>query len=168
MRNRRSGAPKRTQTGRDGRIGGPPATAVRRDCPDRTGHGSQDRKPAGVLAARGDIADPYLLGYNRPVIQIRRTDEYDSWFRKPRDRQAKARILIRIHRLSLGNPGDARPVGGGVSQLRIDHGPGWRVYFRFVDRTTVVLLTGGSKGTQRHDIERARDLARELAKGANG
>ena len=122
----------------------------------------------GPFANRSGVADPYLVGYNRPAIRIRRTDEYDSWFRKLRDRQAKARILIRIHRLSLGNRGDARPVDGGVSELRIDHGPGWRVHFRFVDRETVVLPTGGNKGTQRHDIERARDLARELAREANG
>ena len=109
----------------------------------------------------------YLVGYNRAVIEIRRTDDYDGWFRKLRDRQAKARILIRINRLSLGNPGDVRPVGGGVSELRIDHGPGWRVYVRFVDKETAVLLTGGDKATQRHDIERARTLARALAKGAD-
>ena len=99
------------------------------------------------------------------MTEIRQTDAYDRWFRKLRDRRAKARILIRVHRLALGNPGDARPVGGGVSELRIDHGPGWRVYFLAVGRDTVVLLAGGDKRTQRRDIERARDLARELTEG---
>ena len=70
---------------------------------------------------------------------------------------ARSRILIRIHRLSLGNPGDVRPVGGGISELRIDYGPGYRVYFSRVDTTTAVLLPGG-------DIERARVLAQELLK----
>ncbi|MDE0051668.1 MAG: type II toxin-antitoxin system RelE/ParE family toxin [Rhodospirillales bacterium] len=101
------------------------------------------------------------------MIEIRRTDDYDDWFRKLRDRQARARILIRINRLALGNPGDVRPVGGGVSELRIDYGPGWRVYVRFVDGETAVLLTGGDKSTQQRDIERARALARALAKGAD-
>ena len=105
------------------------------------------------------------MGYNRPVIEVRQTDAYETWFRKLRDRQARSRILIRIHRLSLGNPGDVRPVGGGVSELRIDYGPGWRVYFCHVDRATAVLLAGGDKATQRQDIERARGLAQELVKG---
>ncbi len=107
------------------------------------------------------------MGYNPAAIKIRRTDDYDSWFRKLRDRQAKARILIRIHRLSLGNPGDVRPVGGGVSELRIDHGPGWRMYVRFADRETAVLLTGGDKTTQQQDIRRARALVRALTRGAD-
>ena len=77
---------------------------------------------------------------------------------------ARSRILIRIHRLSLGNPGDVRPVGGGISELRIDYGPGYRVYFSRVDTTTAVLLPGGDKATQRRDIERARVLAQELLK----
>lgn len=114
---------------------------------------------------RGGLANPYLVGYNAPVIEVRQTDAYERWFRRLRDRQAKARILIRIHRLALGNPGDVRPVGGGVAELRIDHGPGWRVYFRYVDGETAVLLTGGDKSTQRHDIERAHDLAQDLMKG---
>lgn len=99
------------------------------------------------------------------MIEVRQTDAYETWFRKLRDRQARSRILIRIHRLSLGNPGDVRPVGGGVSELRIDYGPGWRVYFCRVDRATAVLLAGGDKATQRHDIEKARALAQELLKG---
>ena len=99
------------------------------------------------------------------MIEVRQTDAYETWFRKLRDRDAKSRILIRIGRLAAGNPGDVRPVGGGVSELRIDHGPGYRVYFLRVDRDLAVLLLGGDKGTQRQDIERARALARELVKG---
>ena len=114
---------------------------------------------------RWGVAGTYLVGYKWPVVEVRQTAAYDNWFRKLRDRRAKARILIRIHRLSLGNPGDVRSVGGGVSELRIDHGPGYRVYFHPVDRETVVLLVGGDKRTQRQDIERARDLAQELVEG---
>ncbi len=105
------------------------------------------------------------MGYNRPVIEVRQTDAYETWFRKLRDRQARSRILIRIHRLSLGNPGDVRPVGGGVSELRIDYGSGYRVYFCRVGSATAVLLGGGDKATQQHDIDRARGLAQELVKG---
>ncbi len=98
-------------------------------------------------------------------MEVRQTEEYDSWFRKLRDKRARGRIDVRIRRLSLGNPGDVRPVGKGISELRIDYGPGYRVYFRLVDKATAVLLIGGDKGTQRQDIERARGLAQELGKG---
>ena len=70
-----------------------------------------------------------------------------------------------MRRLSLGNPGDVRPVGEGVSELRIHYGPGYRVYFIQEDRESAVLLLGGDKSTQSEDIERALDLARELVKG---
>ncbi len=101
------------------------------------------------------------------MIEVRQTDAYESWYRKLRDRDARSRILIRIRRLSAGNPGDVRPVGGGVSELRIDYGSGYRVYFLRVDRDLAVLLLGGDKSTQRQDIVRARELARELVKGGN-
>lgn len=105
------------------------------------------------------------VGSSWPVIEVRQTDAYENWFRKLRDREAKSRILIRVRRLSLGNPGDVRPVGGGISELRIDYGPGYRVYCLLADEGTAVLLLGGDKNTQRQDIEKARDLALELAKG---
>ena len=99
------------------------------------------------------------------MLEIRRTDAYEQWFRRLRDGQARARINIRVRRLSLGNPGDVRPVGEGVSELRIHYGPGYRVYFIQEDRESAVLLLGGDKSTQSEDIERALDLARELVKG---
>ena len=98
------------------------------------------------------------------MIEIRQTDVYAQWLDKLRDRQAKARIAIRIRRLSLGNPGDVRPVGGGVSELRIDYGPGYRVYFLKQGAALVVLLAGGDKSSQADDIRKARNLARILAK----
>lgn len=96
------------------------------------------------------------------MIEIRQTDEYEAWFDKLRDQQARFRILARIRRLSLGNPGDVAPVGEGVSELRIDCGPGYRVYFIQEGSLLIVLLAGGDKSSQRRDIERAKQLARGL------
>jgi putative addiction module killer protein len=96
------------------------------------------------------------------VIEIRQTDVYAQWFDGLRDRQARARIDVRIRRLSLGNPGDVRPVGEGVSELRIAYGPGYRVYFVQRGQSLVVLLAGGDKRTQDRDIATALELAREL------
>ena len=95
-------------------------------------------------------------------VEIRQTDLYVRWFGRLRDRRAKARINARIRRLSLGNPGDVRAVGEGVSELRIDHGPGYRVYFLRRRRASAILLIGGDKSTQDKDVTRARELAREL------
>jgi putative addiction module killer protein len=79
-----------------------------------------------------------------------------------RDRQTRARIDVRIRRLSLGNPGDVKPVGEGVSELRIDYGPGCRIYFVQRGQMLVILLAGGDKNTQDRDIKTALELAREL------
>lgn len=96
------------------------------------------------------------------MIEIRKTEEYAHWYGGLRDRQARVRIDIRIRRLSLGNPGDVKPVGEGVSELRIDYGPGYRVYFLHRGTQLVVLLAGGDKGTQDRDIKVALDLARNI------
>ncbi|MFA7238105.1 MAG: type II toxin-antitoxin system RelE/ParE family toxin [Phycisphaeraceae bacterium] len=96
------------------------------------------------------------------MIEIRQTDAYSRWFEKLRDRQAYARILVRIRRLSLGNPGDVQPVGEGVSELKIDYGPGYRVYFIQRHKALVILLGGGDKRTQTRDIEKAKTLAHAL------
>lgn len=96
------------------------------------------------------------------LIEIRQTDEYAHWFRRLNDRRARAKINVRIRRLSLGNPGDVRPVGGGVSEMRIDFGPGYRVYYVGRGDSVVVLLAGGDKGTQSRDIRRALDMAQGL------
>ena len=96
------------------------------------------------------------------MIQIRETDAYARWFERLKDREARSRILVRIRRLSLGNPGDAKSVGGGVSELRIDYGPGYRVYFIRRGETLIILLGGGDKSTQAADIRAARDLARNV------
>lgn len=96
------------------------------------------------------------------MLEVRQTDVYAQWFRRLRDKEAKARINVRIRRLSLGNPGDVRAVGEGVSELRIDYGPGYRVYFVQRGQFLAILLAGGDKSTQDQDIEKARNLAREL------
>jgi putative addiction module killer protein len=96
------------------------------------------------------------------VIEIRETDAYAAWFARLKDREARSRVLVRIRRLSLGNPGDAKPVGGGVSELRIDYGPGYRVYFVRRGVALIILLGGGDKSTQAADIQAALDLARTV------
>ena len=95
-------------------------------------------------------------------IEILQSEDYEKWFESLHDTQTRARISIRLRRLSLGNPGDVRPVGSGVSELRVDYGPGYRIYFITRGATKVILLGGGDKGTQRQDIERAIELARNL------
>jgi putative addiction module killer protein len=108
------------------------------------------------------LALVYPIGYTWVVIEIRQTDDYARWFQKLRDRQARARILARVRRISLGNPGDVAPVGEGISEMRIDYGPGYRVYFKQHGDTLVVLLAGGDKRTQQRDIQKAKALARSL------
>jgi len=96
------------------------------------------------------------------MIEIRQTETYSEWFSDLRDHQAKARINIRIRRLSMGNPGDVKPVGRGVSELRVDYRPGYRVYFKQRGETLIILLAGGDKRTQERDIKTALDLAQYL------
>ena len=96
------------------------------------------------------------------MIEVRETETFTRWFERLRDNQARARILVRIRRLSLGNPGDVRPVGEGVSELRIDWGPGYRVYFIGRGEQVVLLLAGGDKRTQTSDVRTAQELARAL------
>lgn len=96
------------------------------------------------------------------MLEVRQTTTYAEWFDDLRDRVAKVRIDIRIRRLSLGNPGDVKPVGEGVSELRVNVGPGYRVYYTQRGDTLVVLLAGGDKSTQDHDIRVAKSLARDL------
>ncbi len=99
------------------------------------------------------------------MIEVRQTDLFAAWLRKLRDEQARARILIRIRRVSLGNLGDVKPVGQGISELRIDYGPGYRVYLIQQGDLLVLLLAGGTKKTQQSDIARAKTLAKEWLDG---
>jgi putative addiction module killer protein len=95
------------------------------------------------------------------MIEVRQTEVFSNWLRKLRDLQAMARIQVRIRRLSLGNFGDTKPVGEGVSELRIDFGPGYRVYFQKTGNLLVLLLVGGTKSTQQSDIAKAKKIAKE-------
>jgi putative addiction module killer protein len=96
------------------------------------------------------------------VIEVRQTSVFAAWIGALRDLRAVAKIDVRIGRLRLGNFGDMRPVGDSVSELRVDFGPGYRVYFTKVGDKIVVLLCGGDKGSQARDIEIAKSMAAEL------
>ncbi len=96
-------------------------------------------------------------------MQIRRTQVFRDWLADLRDRQARFRILDRIDRLENGNPGQSRTIGDGIVELKIDYGPGYRVYYMSRGNTLIVLLCGGDKGTQEKDIRRAKELAGHLS-----
>ena len=96
------------------------------------------------------------------VREIRKTDTYAQWLDRLRDIKARARVLARVERLAAGNPGDVKPVGEGVSEMRIDYGPGYRVYYTMRGRTLIILLAGGDKRTQTTDIKTAWRLAHNL------
>jgi putative addiction module killer protein len=98
------------------------------------------------------------------VLHIRKTLVYAEWIDNLRDLQGRARILMRVERLAAGNPGDVKPVGGGVSELRIHFGPGYRVYFTQRELDIVILLAGGDKSSQPKDIQTALQLANNLEK----
>ena len=92
------------------------------------------------------------------MVQIIRTEEYASWNLSLRDDRAKAKIALRVDRLALGNPGDVKPVGGGLSEMRIDYGPGYRVYYGKYGGSLILLLCGGTKDGQSRDIKKAKAL----------
>ena len=96
------------------------------------------------------------------MFQIRKTEQFAKWIDNLRDLRGRARILARIARLAAGNPGDVKPVGEGVSELRIDTGPGYRVYYVKKGSEWVILLAGGDKSTEATDIDAALQLARDL------
>jgi putative addiction module killer protein len=96
------------------------------------------------------------------VYEIRRSETFHAWLLGLNDSRARARIAARIDRLATGNPGDVKPIGFGVSELRIDYGPGYRVYYKRTDTTVYLLLCGGTKGTQAADIKFAIAMAADL------
>jgi putative addiction module killer protein len=95
------------------------------------------------------------------VITVKETKAFTTWFSQLRDKAAMARIETRLERLISGNPGDVRPVGGGVSELRINYGPGYRIYFIRRGDVLIILLCGGDKSSQARDIIEARRLAEQ-------
>ena len=96
------------------------------------------------------------------MVDIKKTDVYVRWLDDLRDIRARSRVLARVERMAAGNPGDVKPVGEGVSEMRIDYGPGYRVYFTRLGNEIVILLAGGDKSTQDTDIKTAQGLARNL------
>jgi putative addiction module killer protein len=96
------------------------------------------------------------------MVEVRKTALFTSWLAKLRDQNAKGRIVSRISRLEQGNPGDVKSVGGGVSEMRVDYGPGYRIYYSARGSTVVILLCGGDKRSQDADIEKAKSLAQDL------
>ena len=92
---------------------------------------------------------------------VRKTDVFKKWMKKLKDAIAKAHIDRRIDRLSKGNPGDVWPIGEGCSEMRINYGPGYRVYYKDTGREIIIILCGGVKSMQQEDIDRAKRLARE-------
>lgn len=99
------------------------------------------------------------------MIEVVRSATFDRWFRKLKDRRAATRIRIRIDRLAAGSAGDVKPVGQGVSELRIHHGPGYRVYFLQDGQRLILLLAGGDKASQIADIARAKAIAEAWRRG---
>lgn len=96
------------------------------------------------------------------MLEVYKTEEFARWFKRLRDRQAKARIQARIDRLEQGHFGDVESVGDGVNELRLFYGPGYRIYFTRRSSVVVILLTGGSKSSQSKDIAKAKELAQQL------
>jgi putative addiction module killer protein len=113
------------------------------------------------------VAPPTTVNYSSQVSKVVRSETFDRWLRKLKDRRAVARVLVRIDRLAAGNPGDVKPVGEGISELRINYGPGYRVYYLQDGDTLVVLLCGGEKSTQDDDIKNAKRIAKEWKETRN-
>jgi len=102
------------------------------------------------------------MGYILFMIEVRQTQEFSAWLRRLRDANAVARIVGRIRRMEKGNPGDTRSVGKGILEMRIDYGPGYRIYYVHRGAQIVILLCAGDKRTQQQDIKRAQKLAETL------
>jgi len=96
------------------------------------------------------------------MFEVLETQEYAKWIDRLRDKRAQIKIILCIERLASGNPGDSKALGSGVSELRIDYGPGYRIYYMEMNRAIIILLAGGDKGTQTRDIAKARMLAEQI------
>ena len=99
------------------------------------------------------------VSYSRHMFEVVQTSEFETWLKRLKDVRGRARIIRRLDRLAQGNPGDVRPIGKGLSELRLDVGPGYRVYYLQDGDTLILLLCGGDKSTQQKDIDKAHELA---------
>jgi putative addiction module killer protein len=102
------------------------------------------------------------VSYKIQVYEVQKTDEFDKWLLALADQRAIAKIVSRIERLGMGNAGDAESVGEGISEMRIHHGAGYRVYYKRTGNTIMMILCGGDKSTQAQDIKRAKEIAAQL------
>ena len=96
------------------------------------------------------------------MFEVQKTEEFGTWLSNLADQRAQAKIVSHIERLGFGNPGDVKPVGAGISEMRVPYGPGYRVYFKQTGKIVILLLCGGDKSTQDKDIKRAKEIAAEL------
>ncbi|MDE2332780.1 MAG: type II toxin-antitoxin system RelE/ParE family toxin [Bradyrhizobium sp.] len=96
------------------------------------------------------------------MFEVQKTDEFDNWLTALRDQRAVAKIISRIERLGLGNAGDVKQVGEGISEMRLAYGPGYRIYYKQIGKTIVLILCGGDKSSQDNDIKRAKQMAAQL------
>ena len=96
------------------------------------------------------------------MFEVRKTDEFDKWLSALADQRAIAKIVSRIERLGLGNAGDVKPIGEGISEMRMTHGPGYRIYYKQTGKTIVLIWCGGDKSTQDSDIKRAKEIAKQI------
>jgi len=119
----------------------------------------------GRRSSAGPLPQGRTVIYSRHVIAVLTTEDFDSWLRRLKDRQGRLRILERLDRLAHGNPGDAKPVGEGVFELRLMFGPGYRVYYLLDGGRLILLLCGGDKSSQARDIQTAHRLADEWRTG---
>jgi putative addiction module killer protein len=120
-----------------------------------------------VLVGKKDILSPMVdsrgrAAYGLHMMEVRETGTFSEWLSGLRDARAKAEVARRVRRLALGNPGDVKPVGEGVSELRIHYGPGYRVYYMQRGSVLIILLCGGDKTGQAKDIAMALKLAKEV------
>lgn len=130
----------------------PAPTVVRMNSGGKSGDNSD---------VRSRLSKGHAVSYSRQVTDVLRTNEFMTWLEKLKDLRGKARIIQRIDRLAQGNPGDVKPVGQGVSELKLTYGPGYRVYYLQDGDRLILLLCGGDKSTQQKDIANAQELAHE-------
>jgi len=120
------------------------------------------KNPIEKTKIENSLDKTYPTGYNTTEIEVKETDTFKKWIRALKDRTACTIINARIWRLSHGNKGDTESVGDGILELRIDYGPGYRVYYTHVKEQLVILLCGGDKSSQSRDIKRAKKIASNL------